>query len=295
MSLLKDGTFIVLCVILYVTISGCLNQDIYVNKGPRTVQLENDALNATIAAWNSSGHNSTIDNSSIQLTNVYMRDNETTIATFQFNTTDGKLHTSTFLNNILPNNTSSPILIFIDNISITHPGPLQFNFTANPYLNMSGGLYSMNLTTYVFDASGNPAADGTIVNFNIMAPDVIFNTIIPNSPYNPFLNGSLNGNNSQYAYVPTSGGKAVVQYGWFPDNKIPSGFVKITAMLNNTPSVNSTLYLTFNGTTQVMWTIVPTMPLSDAPPSPTSTPLSPMITLLSLTIGAAIVLAVRRK
>jgi hypothetical protein len=179
--------------------------------------------------------------------------------------------------------------------SADYPDTYQINLTANPHLDITCGVYSMNLTAYVYDASGNPVVDGTVVNFNIMAPDVIFNGGTPtNSPYNPFINGSLNGNNSQYAYVPTSGGKAVVHYGWFPDNKIPSGFVKINAMLNNTPSVNSTLYLTFNGTRQVWWTIVPTMrPITTS--NPTSTPLSPMITLLSLTIGAAIVLAVRKK
>jgi len=177
--------------------------------------------------------------------------------------------------------------------SAAYSGPLQINFTANPYLDTTAGLYNMNLAAYVYDSSGNPAVDGTVVDFNIVVPDVIFIGGTPTiSPDNPFINGSLNGNNSQYASVPTSGGKAVVHYGWFPDNNIPSGFVKITAMLNNTPSVNSTLYLTFNGTTQVWWTIIPTgKPANQAP---TSSPLSPMITLLSLTVGAAIVLAVRR-
>ena len=157
--------------------------------------------------------------------------------------------------------------------SASTSGPLQINFTANPHLDTTAGLSTMNLTAYVYDASGNPAVYGTVVDFNIMAPDVIFIGGSPTiSPDNPSLNGSLNGNNSQYAYVPTSGGKAVVRYGWFPDNKIPSGFVKITAMVNNTPNVNSTFFLVFNGTTQVMWAIVPTTkPANQTPmPSPLS-------------------------
>ncbi|HEY3422546.1 MAG TPA: hypothetical protein VGK13_05250 [Methanocellaceae archaeon] len=256
MGLSKDGTFIVLCVILYVIVSGCLDQDIYGNKGPRTIQAANDALNATIAVWNSSGHNSTIDNSSIYLTNVNMIGKETRISTYQFNTTDGKSHTV----NVSDYNATHPVVMDIDSISIAYPDPTQINFIANPYLDTTGGMYSMNLTAYVYDASGNPVVDGTVVNFNINEPDVIFNGGTPtNSPYNPFISGSLNGNNSQYVSISTGSGKAVVRYGWFPDNRIPSGFVKITAMINNTPSVNSTLYLIFNGTTQVWWTIVPTM------------------------------------
>jgi len=104
----------ILCVILYVTVSGCFNQDLYGNKGPRTIEFTNDALNATIAVWNSSGHNSTIDNSSIYLATVKMIDNETRISTFHFNTTDGKSHTV----NLSDYNTTHPVVMDVDNIPI---------------------------------------------------------------------------------------------------------------------------------------------------------------------------------
>lgn len=267
MGLLKYWTFIVLFVILYVAVSGCLNQDNFGDKYNRTMIFTNEALNATVAVWNPSGHNSTIDNSSIYLTCVYSMNNETTISTFRFNTTDGKTHTVNISNY---RNTNSIVVLDIDNISITYPVPSQISFIANPYLNTTGGIYNIDLTANVYDVSGYPVVDGTIVNFNIHAPDVIFNGITTDSPYNPFLNGSLNGNISQYTYVPTIGGKAVVHYGWFPDNKIPSGFVLITAAIDNAPSVNSTLYLEFNGTTYVGWTIVPDLGgICDATPSPT--------------------------
>jgi len=104
----------ILCVILYVTISGCLDQDNFGNKGPKTIQSTNDALNATIAVWNSSGYTTTIDHSSIRLASVKMIDNETRISTYQFNTTDGKSHTV----NLSDYNTTHPVVIDIDNISV---------------------------------------------------------------------------------------------------------------------------------------------------------------------------------
>jgi len=161
---------------------------------------------------------------------------------------------------------------------------------------MSTGVYSVNLTADVYGA-----ANGTVVNFYIDAPGITFNGPPTNytNKYYPVQTGNQNGNNSQYASVPTSDEKAVVRYGWFPDNKIPTGYVKIIAALNNTPSVTSSLFLKFDGTTNVSWTLIPQFPssqMSDATPTPTpSTPLSPVITLLSFTIGAAIVLAVWRK
>jgi hypothetical protein len=186
------------------------------------------------------------------------------------------------------------------------PGPSRINLTADPYLGTIDGIYSVNLTTSVYDASGNPVVDGTVVDFTINMPG---GSSSGTSQYDPILTGGLNGNNSQFASVPTMGGKAVAHYGWFPDNKIPMGYVTIAVSPNSTPSVKSTYYLQFNGTTQIIWTLAPVVcpvPPSHIPSStpaqtpgatqnPTPTPLSPMVTLLSLTVGAVIVLAARRK
>ena len=204
-----------------------------------------------------------------------------------------------------------------------NPGPSRINLTADSYLDTTGGIYNVNIIANVSDASGNPVADGTVVDFTINVPGVSYSGTPTNYThrYYPILTGGLNGNNSQFASVPTSGGKAAVRYGWFPNNKIPTGFVMITAALNNSPSVKSTLYLEFSGTTNVSWSIVPTIiptpmstpisasnvtatPSAETPmPSvvstsimtPKPTPLSPMVTLLSLIIGAAMVSAATRK
>jgi len=157
------------------------------------------------------------------------------------------------------------------------PGPSRINMTPNPYLDTIGGIYSANLTAYVSDDSGNPVVDGTVVDFTINVQDGSFSGIPTDytSRYYPILTGGLNGYNSQFASVPTSGGKAVAHYGWFPDNKIPTGYVVITASLNNTPSVKSTFFLQFNGTTQVIWASAPVVcpiPPSPIPSTPTQTP-----------------------
>jgi hypothetical protein len=79
-----------------------------------TIEFTNKALNSTIAVWNSSGYNSTIDNSSMDLTTVYPIDN-VSIIKFQFNTTDGKQHTA----NVSDNRTTGSIVVLdIDNVSV---------------------------------------------------------------------------------------------------------------------------------------------------------------------------------
>jgi hypothetical protein len=194
-------------------------------------------------------------------------------------------------------------------IPIYLPGSLSYiNFTANPYLDTTGGMYSANLTAYVYDSTGKPAADGTVVNFALNVLDW------------SYLNGSLNGNNSQYASVPTSGGMASVHYGWFPGNLVPKSYVAINATLQNDFSVNTTLYVSFVGPAEVITspapspspTAVPSSSPTTAPvitPSPTiaptqaptatptstPTPLSPIIALLSIVACAAILIAVRKK
>jgi hypothetical protein len=198
------------------------------------------------------------------------------------------------------------LMAFVTVSCAANPGPTQINIIPDSYLDTTGGIYSVNLTASVSDASGNPVADGTMVDFTIKAAGEPSNVT---SIYNPILTGGLNGNNSWFASVPTSGGKAVAHYGWFPDNKIPTGQVMITASLNNTPSIKTPYFLVFNGTTEVVWAGAPVVcPIPPSPvPSSTSTqtpgatrnptpaPLPPIVALLSLTIGAAIVSAARRK
>lgn len=176
--------------------------------------------------------------------------------------------------------------------STANPGPSQINFTANPYLDMAGGLYGMNLTAYVYDASGNPAVDGTAVDFNIDMINVTINGSIPpnnTDRYLPVRTGNLNGNNSPYASIPTIDGKAVVRYGWFSDNEIPTGYVMITAAINNTSSVRTTLNLVFNGTTQVNVIIIPT--IKDMP---TPTPFVSVGGIVAIIIGAGLYMIIGR-
>lgn len=187
-----------------------------------------------------------------------------------------------------------------------NPGPSQINMIPDPYMDTTDGIYSVNLTAFVSDASGNPVDDGTMVDFTIKTAGEPSNVT---SIYNSITTGGLNGNDSRFASVTTSGGKAIVYYGWFPGNKIPTGQVMITASLNNTPSVKTSYFLVFYGTTEVVWAGAPVVcPIPPSPiPSSTSTltpgaiqnptpaPLSPMVALLSLTIGAAIVSATGKK
>ncbi len=170
-----------------------------------------------------------------------------------------------------------------------NPGPPQIDIIPDFYLNQTDGIYYVNLTVSVSDDLGNPVADGTMVDFSVKGAGTPYNVT---STYNPILTGGLNGNSSRRVFVPTSGGKAVARFGWFPDNKIPSGQLIVTASLNSTPSIKSEYTLVFNGTTQVLWAsapvICPLPPASPIPPvtmtqqpvttqSPTPTPLSLMV------------------
>ena len=181
----------------------------------------------------------------------------------------------------------------------------SINLTASPFLDTTGGMYSANLTAYVYDSAGNPAPDGTVINF---AVDVLDWT---------YLNGSLNGNNSQYASVATQGGAASAHYGWFPGNQVPSGYITITATLNNTPEVNATIFVELKGPAEVITSptpaptaepttgskLMPTVTPSPTPvasqapiatPVSTPTPLSPLIALVAIAVGA-VILAARKK
>ena len=105
----------ILCVILYVTVSGCLGDSTMGNKGPRSIEITNIALNSTIAVWNSSWYNSTIDNSSAHFTYINKIDENTTIVRLEFNTTDGKTHMS----NISNHYNTNPVVIDIDGIPMS--------------------------------------------------------------------------------------------------------------------------------------------------------------------------------
>ncbi len=187
--------------------------------------------------------------------------------------------------------------------------PVKFssiNFTADKFLDTTGGQYSVNMTADVLNDAGDPAADGTMVDF---ALDILDWT---------YMNGSINGNNSQYATVPTSGGKAVAHYGWFPGNQVPTKDVRVTATLHNESSVNSTLIVTFKGPAVVISTPTPvptpttspvtspaatvtsaptvmTAPTQMPSTSPVATPLSPVITVLALLAGMTIISRMRKK
>jgi hypothetical protein len=179
-----------------------------------------------------------------------------------------------------------------DNSRINHSTCLNTTIT---------GTYVVNITAYVNDASGNPMPDGTVVDFAVNPSGGLRPVPAASpAPYIPYYNGSLN-NGSQFASIPTHGGEAVVQYGWFPNNQMPQGIVTIYMVLNNTPNVNNTLFLQFNGTTDfsnefLIWPPDNTPTATTVPTStPTPTPLSTMIIFLSLSIGVAIVSGVKRK
>lgn len=98
----------ILCIILYVTIPGCTSQEDLGNKGQAIEMIKNDK-NAIISAWNSTGHSTTINSTSIQLIAVQQYD-KTHISTFHFNTTNGETHTS----NVSDANITNPVVIDID-------------------------------------------------------------------------------------------------------------------------------------------------------------------------------------
>jgi hypothetical protein len=199
----------------------------------------------------------------------------------------------------------------INTYTIYLPGLSSINFTADPFLDTTNGSYSAKLTAYVYNDTGDPVPDGTVIDFSLNVLDWTY------------LNGSLNGNNSQYASVTTTGGKAEVTYGWFPGNVLPTKDIMVTATLHGYNDVNATLYLTLRGGAvaasstvipgQASPTAIPVVTTSPVPtaspvptqppngtsspiptPTPTPTPLSPMIVLLAIIAGAAIITAKKK-
>jgi hypothetical protein len=68
-----------------------------------------------------------------------------------------------------------------------YPGNTQINYTV--YLNTTNtGIYVVNITTYMNDASGNPVPDGTVVDFTINPPGSVSGLpIVSNSRYVLYL------------------------------------------------------------------------------------------------------------
>ena len=62
----------------------------------------------------------------------------------------------------------------------------------------------------MYDSSGQPAPDGTIIDFTVDEPGWTSR------------NGSLNKEGRQSTTATTSGGKAYVNYGWFPASAMPA-------------------------------------------------------------------------
>lgn len=133
------------------------------------------------------------------------------------------------------------------------------------------------ITAVVYDSSGKPAPDGTVVDFTV------------NEPGWTSRNGSLNTAGRQTASATTSGGKAYVNYGWFPASATPANNT-ITAsvhyFINNKASMD--LYVpsaiaetaTPTPTPTALATPTPTPSMSPtSTPTPTKTPtITPTIT-----------------
>jgi hypothetical protein len=102
----------------------------------------------------------------------------------------------------------------------------------------------------VYDSAGQPAPDGTIVDFTMDEPGWTTK------------NGSLNKEGRQSTTATTSGGKAYVNYGWFPASATPA---------NNTITVNVHY---FTGNKASMDLYFPAAIIETATPTPTPTPLA---------------------
>jgi hypothetical protein len=101
--------------ILVIVVSGCTSNNSFGNKGPVDTEARNYAFNAVRDAWNITGYNISINNSSFKLLSSVYISNDTEITTIQFNTTDGVTHMS----NVSNYNYTNPIVLDIDNKSIT--------------------------------------------------------------------------------------------------------------------------------------------------------------------------------
>lgn len=131
------------------------------------------------------------------------------------------------------------------------------------------------LTAIVYDSSGKPAPDGTIVDFTVDEPDWTSG------------NGSLYKAGRQSTSATTSGGKAYVNYGWFPDSATPANNT-ITASVHYFSSNKASIDLYFPLAAIVTATPTPTPTITPTPepskqpastPAPTKTPtITPTIT-----------------
>jgi hypothetical protein len=104
------------------------------------------------------------------------------------------------------------------------------------------------LTATVYDSAGQPAPDGTIVDFTVDEPGWTSR------------NGSLNKEGRQSTTATTSGGKAYVNYGWFPASAMPANNT-ITAWVHYFSGNKASMDLYFSSAAIVT-----------ASPTPTPTP-----------------------
>ena len=116
------------------------------------------------------------------------------------------------------------------------------------------------ITATVYDSSGQPAPDGTIVDFTVDEAGWTS------------ANGSLNKEGRQSASTITSGGKAYVDYGWFPDDAKPANNT-VTASVHYFSSKKASMDLYFPSTVIVTATTTPT-PTNTVTPTPSTAPTS---------------------
>lgn len=109
------------------------------------------------------------------------------------------------------------------------------------------------ITATVYDSSGNVAPDGTMVDFYVDAAGWTTK------------NGSVSGEGTQYVTTATTGGKASVYYGWFPDDATPA-HNKVVASVHYFSSIKASTDMYFPKTASV----TPT-PTATVTPTPTPT------------------------
>jgi hypothetical protein len=160
----------------------------------------------------------------------------------------------------------------LDNMDVTlQPGLTSVTISTSILSSVMKDEKCAMITATVSDSSGNPAPDGTLVDFYV---DVEGWTN---------KNGSVSGEGSQYATAKTSGGKAFVYYGWFPDDATPA-HNKVVASVQYFSSIKASTDLYFPRTASVTPTSAATVTPTPMPnvtatstpvPSkePTSTPL----------------------
>ncbi len=126
------------------------------------------------------------------------------------------------------------------------------------------------LTATVYDSSGQPAPDGTIVDFTVDEPGWTSGK------------GSLNKEGKQSASVTTSGGKAYVYYGWFPAGATPgNNTISVSLHYFSGNKVSMDLYFPAGVTVTATLTPTPTPTITPTPEPSTEPTLKPTPTKIS--------------